>query len=203
MCCLRNIAICVTSKKVWLPDRRQMDRQMPDKVIPMCRYASQVTQQVFIAVFTAHTSIVSITSSESTCVTSQPPGAGIVVLTGESVLTRWICSSCSKASNASSTPGWRYKVNYRILGIFRIWKFWQKWRLTDALNFQWVLFSLFEGLSMKTYNRVYILLCLFLVIPGTTRTQWKLNPCENFPIYGNWILYLTRISTGESHVLTR
>ena len=41
---------------MWLPDRqtdrrtdgrtdRRMDRQTPDKVIPMCRYASQVTQK--------------------------------------------------------------------------------------------------------------------------------------------------------------
>ena len=32
-------------RKVWLPDR-QTHRQMPDKVIPMCRYASQATQKV-------------------------------------------------------------------------------------------------------------------------------------------------------------
>ena len=49
MCRLRNIAMCdyqesVTTKKVWLPDR-QTDRQTPDKVIPLCRYASQATQQ--------------------------------------------------------------------------------------------------------------------------------------------------------------
>ena len=28
--------LCMTTKKVWLPDR-----QTPDKVIPMCGYASQ------------------------------------------------------------------------------------------------------------------------------------------------------------------
>ena len=32
--------LCVTTKKVWLPDR-----QTPDKVIPVCRYASQATQK--------------------------------------------------------------------------------------------------------------------------------------------------------------
>ena len=35
-------------KKVWLPDRHKhgrTDRQTPDKVIPMCRYASQATQK--------------------------------------------------------------------------------------------------------------------------------------------------------------
>ena len=32
-----------TTKKVWLPDR-----QTPDKVIPMCRYASQATQKLVL-----------------------------------------------------------------------------------------------------------------------------------------------------------
>ena len=42
----------VTTKKVWLTDRRthtgtdrRTDRQTPDKVIPMCRYALQATQK--------------------------------------------------------------------------------------------------------------------------------------------------------------
>ena len=64
----------MTTKRVWLPDRhthgrtdrrqtkwslcaamlrrqhenRQTDRQTPDKVIPMCRYASQATQILFL-----------------------------------------------------------------------------------------------------------------------------------------------------------
>ena len=37
---------------------------------------------------------------------------------------------------------------------------------------------------MKTYSRVYFSLCLFLAISGRSRTQRKLNPRENFPIYG-------------------
>ena len=56
MCRLRNIAMCdyqesVTTKKAWLPERRtdgrtdrQTNRQAPDIVISMCRYASQATQ---------------------------------------------------------------------------------------------------------------------------------------------------------------
>ena len=36
--------LCVTTKKVWLPDRHT-DRQTPEKVIPICRYASQATQK--------------------------------------------------------------------------------------------------------------------------------------------------------------
>ena len=37
---------------------------------------------------------------------------------------------------------------------------------------------------MKTYSRVYFSLCLFLAISDRSRTQWKLNPLEKFPIYG-------------------
>ena len=44
-------------------------------------------------------------------------------------------------------------VTYRISGIFRVGKIWRKWRFEGVLNFHWVLFSLFQGLSMKTYNR--------------------------------------------------
>ena len=43
------------------------------------------------------------------------------------------------------------------------------------------LFSLFQGLSMKTYRRVYFSLCLFLAISGILRTQWKLNPRKKIP----------------------
>ena len=52
------------------------------------------------------------------------------------------------------------------------------------LNLHWVLFSLFQGLSMKTYNKVYFSLCLFLAISGRSRTQRKFNSREKFPIYG-------------------
>ena len=40
MCRLRNIAMRDYQE-------RQTDRQTPDKVIPMCRYASQATQKSF------------------------------------------------------------------------------------------------------------------------------------------------------------
>ena len=56
--------------------------------------------------------------------------------------------------------------------------------LTVWRNFHWVLFLLFQGLLMKTYSRVYFSLCLILVILVRSRTQRKLNPRENFPIYG-------------------
>ena len=75
-------------------------------------------------------------------------------------------------------------IKYRISGIFRVGKFWRKWRLEGVLNFQWVLFSLFQGISRKTYSRVYISLCLSLAISGRSRTRRKLYPRENFPIYG-------------------
>ena len=45
-------------------------------------------------------------------------------------------------------------LQYRISGIFRVGIFWRKWRYEGVLNFHWVLFSLFQGLSMKTYSRV-------------------------------------------------
>ena len=38
---------------------------------------------------------------------------------------------------------------------------------------------------MKTYSRVYFSLCLFSAISGKLRTQRKLNPHKNFPIYGS------------------
>ena len=44
-----------------------------------------------------------------------------------------------------------------------------------TLNFHWVLFSLFQGLSMKTYSRVYFSLCLFLANSGRSRTQRKIK----------------------------
>ena len=49
-CVACETELCVTTKKVWLPKcdywtDRGTDRQMPDKVIPMCRYASQAKQK--------------------------------------------------------------------------------------------------------------------------------------------------------------
>ena len=44
----------MTTKGVWLLDRhtdRQMDRQTLDKMIPMCRYASQATQKCIFVYF--------------------------------------------------------------------------------------------------------------------------------------------------------
>ena len=46
---------------------------------------------------------------------------------------------------------------------------------------------------MKTYSRVYFSLCLFLAISGRSRTQWKLNPREKFPIYGIILYCVTQI----------
>ena len=53
-----------------------------------------------------------------------------------------------------------------------------------VLYFHWVLFSLFQGLSMKRYCRVYFSLCLFLAILERSRTRWKLHvykPTRKFP----------------------
>ena len=68
-------------------------------------------------------------------------------------------------------------------GIFRFRKFWRKWRLEGVLNFYRVIFSLFQGLSMKTHSRIYFSLCLFLAISrrsGTTLTRKK----PDIPMYG-------------------
>ena len=75
---------------------------------------------------------------------------------------------------------WEMTTVYRV---FRVGKFWRKWRLERCVKFHWVLFWLFQGLSMKTYNRVYFSLCLFLTISGKSRTRQKLNPREKFLIY--------------------
>ena len=63
--------------------------------------------------------------------------------------------------------------------------FLRKCRFEGVLNIHWVLFSLFQGLSMKKYSRVYFSLCLFSAILGRSRTQRKLNPRKKFPIYGS------------------
>ena len=76
------------------------------------------------------------------------------------------------------------RKKYRTSGFFRVGEFWRKWRLECVLNIHWVLFSLFQGLSMKMYNRVYFSLCLFLAVSGRSLTQRKLNPCEKFTTYG-------------------
>ena len=86
---------------------------------------------------------------------------------------------------------------YRISGIFCVGKFWRKCRLEGVLNFHWVLFSLFQGLSMKTHSRVYFSLCLFLAVTGRSRTQRKLNPREKFPIYGIRIVIITVVRSEE------
>ena len=89
---------------------------------------------------------------------------------------------------------------YRISGIFRVGKFWRKWHLEGVLNFHWVIFSLFQGLSMKTYSRVYFSLCLFFAISRRLRTQRKLNPREKFAIYGitQLILYTGTVTFVQS-----
>ena len=55
MCRLRNIALkSVTEKCDRRTDRqtdRQTDGQTTDKVIPMCRYASQATQKLTLVTF--------------------------------------------------------------------------------------------------------------------------------------------------------
>ena len=55
-CLVSMVFTSVTIKKVWLSDRQthaRTHRQTPDKVIPMCRYASQATQ--LIALFVPNT----------------------------------------------------------------------------------------------------------------------------------------------------
>ena len=48
MCRLQNIAMRVYQESVTTGQTHaRTDRQTPDKVIPMCRYASQATQKVY------------------------------------------------------------------------------------------------------------------------------------------------------------
>ena len=65
--------------------------------------------------------------------------------------------------------------------FFASGKFWQKLRLEGVLNFHRVLFLLFQGLSMKTFSRVYFSLCLFLAISGRSRTQRKIKSMQKIP----------------------
>ena len=59
MCCLRNIAMCdyqesVTTGQTHRQTDGQTDRQTLDKVIPMCRYASQATQKGHLEEYRAY-----------------------------------------------------------------------------------------------------------------------------------------------------
>ena len=53
MCRLRNIAMRDYQKSDYRTDRRT-HTQTPDKVIPMCRYASQATQQYSHSICFSH-----------------------------------------------------------------------------------------------------------------------------------------------------
>ena len=55
MCRLRNVAMrdyqkSVTTEQTHGQTDRRTDRQTPDKVIPMCRYASQATQKLLLCI---------------------------------------------------------------------------------------------------------------------------------------------------------
>ena len=97
---------------------------------------------------------------------------------------------------------------YCLSGNFRVRKFWWKRRSQGVLNFHWVLFSLFQGLTIKTYSRLNVLLCLFLSISGRSQTQRKLNPPEKFPIYGtsyslfiSYRILIALLTTSNSFLL--
>ena len=72
---------------------------------------------------------------------------------------------------------------YCILEIYCVGKFWRKCRLEGVLNIYWVLFSLFHGLSMKTYSKVYFSLCLFFCDFKKVANSAKINPRKKFPMY--------------------
>ena len=91
------------------------------------------------------------------------------------------CSANQRSGRPFRLFSNRLEKAYRISGIIRVGKFWRKWRLVNVLNFHWVLFSLFQVFSMKTYSRVYFSLRLFLEISERSRTQQKLNPREKNP----------------------
>ena len=91
---------------------------------------------------------------------------------------------------------WTKKSVYRISGMFCVGKFWRKCRLEGVLNFHRVIFLLFQGLSTKTYSRVYFSLCLFLAISGRSRPQRKLNPREKFSIYGMSLWFTANTHTN-------
>ena len=79
------------------------------------------------------------------------------------IYRRWLHSSRYVTGNPGATC---CGGDYRISGIFCVGKFWRKWGLEGVLNFHLVLFSLFQGLSMKTYKRDYFSLCFFFCQGG-------------------------------------
>ena len=90
---------------------------------------------------------------------------------------------------------WKLALYNEIKWLPYIWNFW-RWEILAKMTLgrcvKFSLFSLFQGLSMKTYCRVYFSLCLFLAISGRSRTQRNLNQCEKFPIYSVKIAYLVQ-----------
>ena len=75
-------------------------------------------------------------------------------------------------------------INIPYIGNFSHREILTKIPLRRCVKFSMILFSLFQGESMKTCSRVNFSLCLFLAISERSRTQRKLNPREKFPIYG-------------------
>ena len=72
-------------------------------------------------------------------------------------------------------------IRYRISGIFGVGKFWRKWRLEGVLNFHRVIFSLFQGLSMKTYSRVYFFAVSIFGDFGEVANSAKIKPARKIP----------------------
>ena len=76
------------------------------------------------------------------------------------------------------------------------------------LYFHGVLFSAFQGLSMKTYSycSVYFSLCLILAISGRLRTQRKLNSRKKFLMYSTHAIFeivVARSGSNPRHIIVQ
>ena len=69
-----------------------------------------------------------------------------------------------------------------------------KCRLEGVLNFHCVLFLLFQGLSIKTYRRVYFSLSIFCDFREVANSA-KIKPTRKIPEIWYTILYLTCLFT--------
>ena len=83
---------------------------------------------------------------------------------------------------------------YHLSAVFCVGKFWRKWHLEGVLNFHRVLFSLFQGLSMKMYRRVYFFAVSIFGYFREVTNSAKINTHEKFSIYGplakcNWLSF--------------
>ena len=89
--------------------------------------------------------------------------------------------SCCRAGDHNS-PNLLVYIYEPYIGNFPHQEILAKRTLGRRVKFS-VVFSLFQGLAMKMYSRVYFSLWKYLAISGRSQTQLKLNPRKKLPIY--------------------